>query len=77
MVRGAGGALLPPGTPAVIGRAFPDSAEPERARAIGVWAGIGSLALPAGPLLGGVLTDGLGRRAVFLLNVPLVLLALV
>ncbi|MEU4040319.1 MFS transporter [Streptomyces collinus] len=75
VVQGLGAALLLPGTLAIIGRAFPDSAE--RARAVGVWAGIGSLALLAGPLLGGALTDGLGRRAIFLVNVPIVLLALV
>ncbi|MEU6549417.1 MFS transporter [Streptomyces sp. NPDC046915] len=75
VIQGVGAALLLPGTLAIIGRAFPDDAR--RARAIGVWAGIGSLALPAGPLLGGALTDGPGRRAVFLINGPIVLLALV
>ncbi|MHC3467164.1 MFS transporter [Streptomyces sp. 7R007] len=73
VVQGVGAALLLPGTLAIISRAFPDSAA--RARAIGVWAGVGSLALPAGPLLGGALTDGLGWRAIFLLNVPIVLVA--
>ncbi|MGW7730805.1 MFS transporter [Streptomyces canus] len=63
-----------PGRLALIGRAFPDDAA--RARAIGVWAGFRGLALPAGPLVGGALVDGLGRRAVFLINVPVVLLAL-
>ncbi|NEB06286.1 MFS transporter [Streptomyces sp. SID13726] len=74
VVQGVGAALLLPGTLAVIGRAFPDGAA--RARAIGVWAGIGSLALPAGPLLGGALVEGLGWRAIFLVNVPVVLFAL-
>jgi MFS transporter, DHA2 family, methylenomycin A resistance protein len=75
VVQGLGAALLLPGTLAIISRAFPDRAA--RARAIGVWAGIGSLALPAGPLLGGVLTDTFGWRAIFLLNVPIVLVAVV
>jgi DHA2 family methylenomycin A resistance protein-like MFS transporter len=75
VVQGLGAALLLPGTLAIISRAFPDDAA--RARAIGVWAGVGSLALPAGPLLGGALTDGFGWRAIFLLNVPIVLVALV
>ncbi|WP_240528942.1 MFS transporter [Streptomyces humi] len=75
VVQGVGAALLLPGTLAIIGRAHPDPAA--RARAIGVWAGIGSLALPAGPLLGGALTQALGWRSVFLVNVPIVLVALV
>lgn len=74
VVQGVGAALLLPGTLAIISRAFPEDAA--RARAIGVWAGIGSLALPAGPLLGGALTETLGWRAIFLLNVPIVLVAL-
>ncbi|AKJ08991.1 major facilitator transporter [Streptomyces incarnatus] len=75
VVQGVGAALLLPGTLAIIGRVFPGEAE--RARAIGVWAGVGSLALPAGPLLGGLLTEGLGWRAIFLVNVPIVVLALI
>jgi DHA2 family methylenomycin A resistance protein-like MFS transporter len=71
--QGVGAALLLPGTLAIIGRAFPDPAA--QARAIGVWAGVGSAALPAGPLLGGLLVQGGGWRWVFLLNVPVVLVA--
>ncbi|MGW5464268.1 MFS transporter [Streptomyces sp. NPDC003996] len=74
VVQGIGAALLLPGTLAIISDAFPEGAG--QAKAIGVWAGIGSLALPAGPLLGGALVDGFGWRAIFLLNVPIVLLAL-
>ncbi len=72
-VQGIGAALLLPGTLAVIGEAFPQPAE--RARAIGIWAGVGSVALPAGPLLGGALVEALGWRAVFAVNVPVVLVA--
>ncbi|WP_239014991.1 MFS transporter [Streptomyces sp. CdTB01] len=75
VVQGIGAALLLSGTLAIISRAFPDDAA--RARAIGVWAGIGSLALPAGPLLGGALVDVVGWRSIFLLNVPIVAVALV
>jgi MFS transporter, DHA2 family, methylenomycin A resistance protein len=74
-VQGVGAALLLPGTLAIISHAFPRRAE--QARAIGVWAGVGSLALPAGPLLGGLLISGFGWRAIFLVNVPIVVVALV
>lgn len=68
VIQGVGAALLLPGTLAIISHAYPRG--PEQARAIGVWAGIGSLALPAGPLLGGLLISGFGWRAIFLVNVP-------
>jgi MFS transporter, DHA2 family, methylenomycin A resistance protein len=74
VVQGTGAALLLPGTLAVISHAFPKPAE--QAKAIGAWAGIGSVALPAGPLLGGLLIQGLGWRSVFLINVPIVVVAL-
>jgi MFS transporter, DHA2 family, methylenomycin A resistance protein len=74
VVQGAGAAMLLPGTLAIISHAFPDAAQ--QAKAIGVWAGIGSLALPAGPLLGGVLIAALGWRSIFLINLPIVLGAL-
>jgi DHA2 family methylenomycin A resistance protein-like MFS transporter len=73
VIQGLGAALMLPGTLAVIAKAYPD--ERERARAIGVWAGVGSCALPAGPLLGGLLVQSAGWRWVFLLNVPLVAVA--
>jgi DHA2 family methylenomycin A resistance protein-like MFS transporter len=74
-VQGVGAALLLPGTLAEISRAFPEPRE--RARAIGIWASIGGLALPAGPLLGGLLMAQASWRAVFWINVPIVLVALV
>jgi DHA2 family methylenomycin A resistance protein-like MFS transporter len=74
VLQGVGAALLLPGTLAVITHAFPERGE--QAKAIGLWAGIGSAALPAGPLLGGALVDGVGWRAVFFVNVPIVLLSL-
>jgi DHA2 family methylenomycin A resistance protein-like MFS transporter len=73
VLQGVGAALLLPGTLAVISHAFPDPGD--RARAIGLWAGIGSAALPAGPLLGGALVQGIGWRAVFVINVPIVVVA--
>ena len=73
VLQGVGAALLLPGTLAVIAHAFPERGE--QARAIGIWAGIGSVALPAGPLLGGALVEGVGWRAVFFVNVPIVFAA--
>jgi MFS transporter, DHA2 family, methylenomycin A resistance protein len=72
-LSGVGAALLLPGTLAIIARAVPERRE--QARAIGIWAGVGSVALPAGPVLGGALVDGPGWRWVFWINVPIVLVA--
>jgi len=71
--QGAGAALALPGTLAIISRAFPGRGE--QARAIGIWAGVGSMALPAGPVLGGALAQSLGWRACFFINVPIVFVA--
>jgi MFS transporter, DHA2 family, methylenomycin A resistance protein len=73
-LQGVGAALLLPGTLAVITDQYVDSAA--RARAVGIWAGAGALALVAGPILGGVLVSGFGWRAVFLINLPIVALVL-
>jgi MFS transporter, DHA2 family, methylenomycin A resistance protein len=74
-VQGAGAALLLPGTMAVIADAYPQRAE--QARALGIWAAVSSLGLPAGPILSGILVSTIGWRWIFLLNVPIVVVALV
>jgi DHA2 family methylenomycin A resistance protein-like MFS transporter len=73
VVQGVGAALLLPGTLAIISHAFQRGGD--QARAIGFWAGIGSLALPAGPLLGGALIAAFGWRSIFLVNLPIVLVS--
>ncbi|MFD2415446.1 MFS transporter [Amycolatopsis pigmentata] len=70
IAQGVGGALAVPATLSVVRAAFPD--EHARARAVGLWAALGgSLALAVGPVVGGVLVEHLGWRAIFLVNVPL------
>ncbi|AXG79284.1 DHA2 family efflux MFS transporter permease subunit [Streptomyces paludis] len=67
-VQGVGGALLVPGSLAIIQASFhPD----DRARAVGLWSGLGGVGAAVGPFLGGWLVDGPGWRWVFLINVPL------
>ncbi|MHB1431631.1 MAG: MFS transporter [Streptosporangiaceae bacterium] len=66
--QGAGAALFLPSSLAAIADAYPAAAN--RARALGIWAGVSSLALPAGPLLGGLIVQYLGWRAVFWINPP-------
>jgi MFS family permease len=67
-VQGVGGALLTPGSLAIIEAVFhPD----DRPRAIGAWAGLGAIAGAIGPTVGGYLTDAVSWRAVFLINIPL------
>jgi EmrB/QacA subfamily drug resistance transporter len=67
-LQGVGGALLTPGSLALIQAVFhPD----DRARGVGAWSGLGGVAAAVGPFVGGWLVDGPGWRWVFFLNVPL------
>jgi EmrB/QacA subfamily drug resistance transporter len=68
MVQGVGGALLTPGSLAVIEASFRPT---DRARAIGAWSGLGGVAGALGPLLGGYLIGAISWRAIFLINLPL------
>ncbi|MEV5508962.1 DHA2 family efflux MFS transporter permease subunit [Streptomyces orinoci] len=66
-LQGVGGALLTPGSLALIQSVFhPD----DRAAAVGAWSGLGGVATAVGPFLGGWLVDGPGWRWVFLINLP-------
>ncbi|SHL40097.1 MFS transporter [Actinacidiphila paucisporea] len=67
-LQGVGGALLTPGSLALVQSSF----RPEdRAKAVGAWSGLGGVAGAVGPFLGGYLVDGPGWRWIFLVNLPL------
>ncbi|MFF5083308.1 DHA2 family efflux MFS transporter permease subunit [Actinoplanes sp. NPDC000266] len=74
VVQGAGGALVVPSSLALLNGTLRG---PDRARGIGIWAGISTLGTTLGPYGGGWLVDHASWRYVFLLNVPLILAALV
>ena len=68
VLQGVGGALLTPGSLAMISASF---APDDRAKAIGAWSGFSGIASAIGPFLGGYLIAGPGWRWIFLINVPL------
>ncbi len=68
VLQGVGGALLTPGSLAILQASFhPD----DRAQAIGAWSGLGGIATAVGPFLGGWLIQAASWRLIFLLNLPL------
>jgi EmrB/QacA subfamily drug resistance transporter len=67
-LQGIGGALLTPGSLAIIQATF---AAEDRPRAIGAWSGLGGVAGAVGPFVGGWLIDSVGWRWIFLINLPL------
>jgi EmrB/QacA subfamily drug resistance transporter len=68
VLQGIGGALLTPGSLAMIQGAF---ASEDRAPAIGAWSGLGGIAAAIGPFVGGGLIDYASWRWIFLINLPL------
>jgi EmrB/QacA subfamily drug resistance transporter len=68
LLQGVGGALLTPGSLALIEASFRPG---DRARAIGAWSGLGGVATALGPLLGGYLIGAISWRAIFVINLPL------
>lgn len=67
-LQGVGGALLTPGSLAILQASF---APDDRSKAIGAWSGLGGIASAAGPFLGGWLIDAVSWRLVFFINLPL------
>jgi EmrB/QacA subfamily drug resistance transporter len=72
--QGIGAAMLMPNSLAILGNAFSGEA---RGRAIGTWAAAGAIAAAFGPPLGGWLIDTVGWRAIFAINLPVSLAAIV
>jgi EmrB/QacA subfamily drug resistance transporter len=68
LLQGVGGALLTPGSLAIIEASFRPG---DRARAIGAWSGLGGVATALGPLLGGYLIGAISWRAIFVINLPI------
>jgi EmrB/QacA subfamily drug resistance transporter len=73
VAMGVGGALIMPSTLSVIANVFPPA---ERAKAITIWAGVSGLGVGLGPLIGGLLIENFEWSAVFLVNVPVAIVAL-
>ncbi|MGB6453048.1 MAG: MFS transporter [Streptosporangiaceae bacterium] len=75
MLQAVGGSMLNPVAMSIITNVF---IEPrERARAIGVWGGVFGLSMALGPIVGGLLVQGVGWRGIFWVNVPVGIAAIV
>lgn len=74
VLQGIGGALLTPGSLAILSASFRAD---ERAGAIGAWSGLGGVAVALGPFVGGYLIQALSWRLVFFINAPLALIVVV
>jgi EmrB/QacA subfamily drug resistance transporter len=68
LLQGVGGALLTPGSLAIIQASF---SKDDRPKAIGTWSGLGGLAAATGPVLGGYLITAASWRLIFFINVPI------
>lgn len=72
-LQAVGGSMLNPVAMSIITNTFTEPRE--RARAIGIWGGVVGISMALGPLVGGFLVNGAGWPAIFLINVPVGLLA--
>ncbi|MCX4749421.1 DHA2 family efflux MFS transporter permease subunit [Kitasatospora sp. NBC_01287] len=73
-VQAVGGSMLNPVAMSIITNVFTEPRE--RARAIGVWGGVVGISMALGPLVGGLLVDSYGWPSIFLINIPIGLLAI-
>src|SRR5271168_1251685 len=68
-LQGVGASMLNPVALSIIANAFP---EPKaRGRAVGIWGAVAGVSLGIGPLIGGALTEAVGWRSIFWINVPI------
>jgi EmrB/QacA subfamily drug resistance transporter len=73
-LMGVGGALIMPSTLSILTNVFPAH---ERGRAIAIWAGVSGLGVGVGPIAGGLLLEHYWWGAIFLVNIPVVIAAIV
>lgn len=72
-VMGLAGAMIMPATLSILTNVFPPK---ERARAVGIWAGISGAGIALGPLLTGFVLEHFSWHAVFLINIPIIVITL-
>jgi len=75
LAQGLGAAMMTPAALSILTTSFPDG--PDRVKSLGIWSATVPLASALGVTLGGVLSQGPGWRAVFLVNVPIAILVVV
>jgi MFS transporter, DHA2 family, methylenomycin A resistance protein len=73
ILQGAGAALFMPSSLAILRQAYPRAQD--RARAIGIWSALTAVAAASGPVVGGLLVGAFGWRSIFLLNLPVGIVA--
>jgi EmrB/QacA subfamily drug resistance transporter len=75
MLQAVGGSMLNPVAMSIVTNVFTDPRE--RAKAIGVFAGVVGVSLGVGPVLGGILVETIGWRAIFWINIPIGITAII